>query len=96
MPLEWALIVEFYFKINYSLWKHNVNLQLNIAHTIFRCIIDDDLGKYPYKILSTQKLLLADHKIRLAYANSVVEQTTADYAFWKRILSSFTDHTQTS
>ena len=56
--------------------------QLNIAHTTLLRIIHDDLGMYPYRILSKQRLLPVDHEKCLAYANFVIEQTTADDAFW--------------
>ena len=38
------------------------------------------------KYIGTKRLLLADHEKRLAYANFVIEQATADNAFWHSII----------
>ena len=39
-----------------------------------------------HRILSRQRLLPADHERRLAYANFVIEQATADDVFWSSII----------
>ena len=68
-----------------TLSRHR-SANLNIAHTTLRRIIHYDLGAYLYGILSKQILLPADHERRLAYSNFVIEQATADDAFWHSIM----------
>ena len=56
--------------------------QLNITHTTLCRIIWLRIRT----ILSSQRLLKADHEKRLAYVNFVIEQATADDAFWHSII----------
>jgi len=66
--------------------------QLNIATTTLRRIIRQDLGLYPYRILSTHRLLLVDFAKRIEYAKMVIEMAAADDSFWHSIIMSDEAH----